>query len=73
MYILQGQELIAAYQGLATVDTEKITDITIADEPTGNLDKEIEENIMSILLSLVHDKKKYVIVATHSKEGYGVK
>ncbi|WP_230203674.1 ATP-binding cassette domain-containing protein [Bacillus massiliigorillae] len=42
-------------------------DIIIADEPTGNLDKDTEENIMNILLSLAHDKNKCVIVVTHSK------
>ena len=43
-------------------------DILIADEPTGNLDGESEENIMTILQSLAHDKGKCVIVVTHSKE-----
>ncbi|MFS0780135.1 ABC transporter ATP-binding protein [Bacillus sp. 1P06AnD] len=43
-------------------------DIIIADEPTGNLDKDTEENIMNILQSLAHEKNKCVIVVTHSKE-----
>ena len=42
-------------------------DIIIADEPTGNLDGETEENIMNILSSLAHDEGKCVIVVTHSK------
>lgn len=41
--------------------------IIIADEPTGNLDGDTEENIMNILLSLAHDDDKCVIVVTHSK------
>lgn len=42
-------------------------DIIIADEPTGNLDGETEENIMNILTSLAHDEKKCVIIVTHSR------
>ncbi len=43
-------------------------DIIIADEPTGNLDSDTEENIMNILLSLAHNENKCVIVVTHSKQ-----
>ncbi|MFA9380874.1 MAG: ABC transporter ATP-binding protein [Acetanaerobacterium sp.] len=43
-------------------------DIIIADEPTGNLDGDTEENIMGILLSLAHNENKCVIIVTHSKE-----
>ncbi len=43
-------------------------DIIIADEPTGNLDGDAEENIMSILLSLAHNENKCVIIVTHSKD-----
>ena len=43
-------------------------DILIADEPTGNLDGETEENIMEILQKLAHDENKCVIVVTHSKQ-----
>ncbi|MFS0783808.1 ABC transporter ATP-binding protein [Bacillus sp. 1P06AnD] len=42
-------------------------DVIIADEPTGNLDKETEDTIMNILASLAHEKNKCVIVVTHSK------
>ena len=42
--------------------------IVIADEPTGNLDGDTEENIMSILQKLAHDENKCVIVVTHSKQ-----
>lgn len=42
--------------------------IIIADEPTGNLDGDSEENIMGILCSLAHDEDKCVIVVTHSKQ-----
>lgn len=41
--------------------------IVIADEPTGNLDGDTEENIMEILQSLAHEENKCVIVVTHSK------
>lgn len=43
-------------------------DILIADEPTGNLDSDTEENIMGILQRLAHDENKCVIVVTHSKQ-----
>ncbi len=43
-------------------------DIIIADEPTGNLDNDTENNIMSILKSLAHDENKCVVVVTHSKK-----
>ena len=42
-------------------------DIIIADEPTGNLDTDTEENIMEILKVLAHNQNKCVIVVTHSK------
>jgi len=43
-------------------------DIIIADEPTGNLDSDTENDILSILTSLAHDEGKCVIIVTHSKE-----
>ena len=43
-------------------------DIIIADEPTGNLDGDTEENIMNILQDLAHKDGKCVIIVTHSKE-----
>ena len=39
----------------------------IADEPTGNLDKETEDEILQILTRLAHDENKCVIIVTHSK------
>lgn len=41
--------------------------IIIADEPTGNLDKDTEDEILKIFKSLAHDKNKCVIIVTHSK------
>jgi len=43
-------------------------DVVIADEPTGNLDSETEEDILKILSGLAHDDGKCVIVVTHSKK-----
>lgn len=43
-------------------------DIIIADEPTGNLDHDSEENILAILTSLAHTEGKCVIIVTHSKK-----
>jgi len=41
--------------------------IIIADEPTGNLDTETENEILEILSSLARDEEKCVIIVTHSK------
>lgn len=41
-------------------------EIILADEPTGNLDSETENEIMSILTDLAHKEKKCVIIVTHS-------
>ncbi len=41
-------------------------DIIIADEPTGNLDGETQNHIMSILTKLAREDNKCVIIVTHS-------
>ena len=41
--------------------------IIIADEPTGNLDKETENEILKIFEDLAHKEKKCVIIVTHSE------
>ena len=43
-------------------------DIIIADEPTGNLDTDTENDVLKILTSLAHDDGKCVIIVTHSKK-----
>ena len=43
-------------------------DVLIADEPTGNLDKDTEADILKILASLAHNEGKCVIIVTHSKK-----
>ncbi len=40
--------------------------IIIADEPTGNLDKETESEILEIFEKLAHEEDKCVIIVTHS-------
>lgn len=40
----------------------------IADEPTGNLDKQTEKEIMNIFRKLAHEDGKCVIVVTHSPD-----
>ena len=40
--------------------------IIIADEPTGNLDKETESEILKIFNDLAHKENKCVIIVTHS-------
>lgn len=41
--------------------------IIIADEPTGNLDKDTEDEIMKIFTNLAHKENKCIIIVTHSK------
>lgn len=43
-------------------------DIILADEPTGNLDEELEEEIVAIFKELAHTHKKCVILVTHSSD-----
>lgn len=40
--------------------------IIVADEPTGNLDKQTEEEILEIFKNLAHKDGKCVIIVTHS-------
>ena len=42
--------------------------IIIADEPTGNLDPETEQEILAILTKLAYDEGKCVIIVTHAPE-----
>ncbi|MCI8307615.1 MAG: ATP-binding cassette domain-containing protein [Lachnospiraceae bacterium] len=42
--------------------------VLLADEPTGNLDEATAAEITDIFKGLAHDKKKCVIVVTHSRE-----
>ena len=41
-------------------------EIILADEPTGNLDKETENEILDIFINLAHEYNKCVIIVTHS-------
>lgn len=43
-------------------------DVILADEPTGNLDSETEEDVIKILNSLSKNDNKCVIIVTHSKK-----
>ena len=43
-------------------------DIIIADEPTGNLDKETEKDILDIFTGLAHNENRCVIIVTHSRK-----
>ena len=42
------------------------SEMLIADEPTGNLDKDTETDILAIFASLAHSEGKCVIIVTHS-------
>ena len=39
----------------------------VADEPTGNLDKQTEKEILDIFKKLAHEDGKCVIIVTHSQ------
>lgn len=41
-------------------------DIILADEPTGNLDEDTQEEIMEIFRNLAYDEQKCIILVTHS-------
>jgi len=43
-------------------------DILLADEPTGNLDLNTQEEVMDIFSRLAHEKNKCVIIVSHSPE-----
>lgn len=57
------QQRVAIARALATN-----VDIILADEPTGNLDEEMEKEIIAIFKELAHQHQKCVIVVTHSNE-----
>ena len=57
------QQRVAIARALATN-----VDIILADEPTGNLDEEMEQEIVEIFKMLAHKHNKCVIVVTHSQE-----
>lgn len=42
-------------------------EIILADEPTGNLDRETENDILKIFSDLAHKENKCVIIVTHSE------
>ena len=44
------------------------SDIILADEPTGNLDPDMEEEIINLLSDIAHKDNKCVIIISHSKE-----
>lgn len=57
------QQRVAIARALSTN-----VDIILADEPTGNLDEEMEEEIVEIFKSLAEEHNKCVIVVTHSND-----
>src|SRR5690625_2093013 len=57
------QQRVAIARALATN-----VELIIADEPTGNLDEEMEQEIVNIFKLLAHEHGKCVIVVTHSNE-----
>lgn len=57
------QQRVAIARALATN-----VDIILADEPTGNLDEEMEQEIIDIFKEPAHVHNKCVIVVTHANE-----
>ena len=56
------QQRVAIARALSTN-----VDVILADEPTGNLDVDMENEIVAILKKLAHEQDKCVIVVTHSQ------
>ena len=57
------QQRVAIARALATN-----VDIILADEPTGNLDEEMEQEIVDVFKNLAEKHNKCVIVVTHSND-----
>lgn len=57
------QQRVAIARALSTN-----VDIILADEPTGNLNEELETEIIHIFRNLAHQHQKCVIVVTHSSQ-----
>ncbi len=57
------QQRVAIARALSTD-----VDLILADEPTGNLDAEMTEEIIKLFAMLAHEHNKCVIVVTHSKD-----
>ncbi|WP_112181542.1 MULTISPECIES: ABC transporter ATP-binding protein [Paraliobacillus] len=57
------QQRVAIARALATN-----VELILADEPTGNLDEEMEQEIINIFKKLAHEHDKCVVVVTHSNE-----
>ncbi len=57
------QQRVAIARSLSTD-----VDLLFADEPTGNLNQEMAEEIVKIFKTLAHQHNKCIIMVTHSKE-----
>ncbi len=57
------QQRVAIARALSTH-----VDVILADKPTGNLDEEMEQEIVGIFKMLAHKHNKCVVVVTHSPE-----
>ncbi len=57
------QQRVAIARALATN-----VELILADEPTGNLDEEMEQEIIDVFKKLAHEHGKCVVVVTHSNE-----
>jgi putative ABC transport system ATP-binding protein len=57
------QQRVAIARALATN-----VDLILADEPTGNVNEEVENELIDIFKQLAHEHNKCVIVVTHSSQ-----
>lgn len=57
------QQRVAIARALSTD-----VDLILADEPTGNLDEQMSDEIVKLFASLAHTHNKCIIMVTHSKD-----
>ncbi|MDX8045752.1 ABC transporter ATP-binding protein [Gracilibacillus sp. S3-1-1] len=57
------QQRVAIARALSTN-----VELILADEPTGNLDEEMEKEIIDIFMNLAHEHNKCIVMVTHSND-----
>lgn len=63
LQLSRGEQQRVAIARALSYDSE----IILADEPTGNLDSDMEDEIINLLIDIAHKENKCVIIISHSK------